>query len=438
MPRIVYLTAGAATRFCGSCLHDNTLTRALSKLGEDILLVPTYTPLRTDEEDASLPRVFFGGINVFLQQRWALFRHTPWFVDRLFDSPRLLNWLARRSAGMEPAKLGPLTVSTLQGEHGRQHKEIEKIVYWLEHEARPEVIHISNALLLGIAPTLRKRLRVPIVCSLSGEDLFLEQLTEPHYGQARALLREQAQGVDVFVAYNHYFADFMADYLDVPRNRIEVIYHGVDLNGYASEPRPKLAADSKEPLTIGYFSRVAPEKGLHLLVEAFGILRGQEGLPPMKLRVAGYKSFGDEPYFAGVMQQVEKLGLGEAFEYIGEVDRAGKIAFLTSLDVMSVPTVYRESKGLSALEALANGVPIVVPRHGVFPELIELSGGGLLCEPNNAADLATVLHTLCINRAQLVDHARRGWQAVRSHFTAEQMAIAHRNLYRRAVSVAKG
>src|SRR5438270_11221346 len=103
--KIAYLSAGAAGRYCGTCLHDNTLAAALGKLGVETLLVPTYTPLRTDEESVSLPRVFFGGVNVYLQQKSAVFRHTPWFFDSLLDSPGLLDWLSRRSAGMKVAKL---------------------------------------------------------------------------------------------------------------------------------------------------------------------------------------------------------------------------------------------------------------------------------------------------------------------------------------------
>src|SRR5437762_1513939 len=80
--KIVYITAGAAGMYCGSCMHDNTLVAALHQLGHDAILLPTYTPLRTDEEDISQQRVFFGGINVYLQQKSGLFRHTPWFLDR--------------------------------------------------------------------------------------------------------------------------------------------------------------------------------------------------------------------------------------------------------------------------------------------------------------------------------------------------------------------
>ncbi len=432
--RIVYLTAGAASRYCGTCMHDNTLARALLAQGEQVLLVPTYTPLRTDEENVSLPRVFFGGVNVYLQQRFALFRHTPWFVDRLFDSPSLIERLSRSSAGMDVANLGALTVSTLEGEQGRQRKEIHKLLHWLQTDARPEVVHLSNALLIGMAPALRRRLQVPILCNLAGEDWLLEQLTEPHYSRARELLRQRAGDVDIFVAYNRYFADFMADYLAVDRARIEVIRHGLHLEGHALRG----GNPPGEPFTIGYFGRIAAEKGLHLLIEAFALACAEPGLPPLCLRLAGYKSTGDEPYFQSLIRQIRELRLADRFQYVGEPDRAGKIAFLQSLDVMALPTVYQESKGLSALEALANGVPLVAVRHGMFPELIQHTGGGLLFEPNNPADLAAKLREFISNPALARECGRRGRDAMLAHYSAQQMAQEHRKVYRRVARTAAG
>ena len=71
-----------------------------------------------------------------------------------------------------------------------------------------------------------------------------------------------------------------------------------------------------------------------------------------------------------------------------------KVRFLHGIDVLSVPTTYREPKGLYVLEALANGVPVVQPRHGSFPELIEATGGGLLVNPDDPHDLARALRQL--------------------------------------------
>jgi glycosyltransferase involved in cell wall biosynthesis len=429
--KIAYLGAGAAGRYCGACLHDNTLATALGKLGEDILLIPAYTPLRTDEENVSHSRVFFGGVNVYLQQKTALFRHTPWFIDALFDSPRLLAWLSRKSSGMEARQLGELTISTLQGEHGRQRKELTKLVHWLAGDFKPDIVHLSNSMLAGSARQIREQLGVPIVCGLAGEDIFIEGLAEPHYSAARKLLKERARDIDAFVALNEYYADFMAEYLKVPRSRIEVIRHGLNLAGHGTrQPRTGRA----DPTTrIGYFARVAPEKGLHILIEAFALLVQDKSLPPLRLRIAGYKSAPDEPYFEAIVRRADELGLADRFEYAGELDRVEKIAFLQSLDLMVVPTVYRESKGISVLEAWANAVPVVVPAHGTFPEYIDDTGGGLLCEPEDPRSLADRLRELIHDPTLADELGIRGQAAVRERYTAEAMACAHRGLYRRVV-----
>src|SRR5438445_5703203 len=141
--RIAYITAGAGGMYCGSCMHDNTLVAALARQGHDALLIPTYTPIRTDEPDVSQSRVFFGGINVYLQQKSGLFRHTPWFLDRLLDAPRLLRWVSRFAVKTEAHELGELTVSMLQGTHGHQRKEIAKLVRWLADEVKPQVINLT-------------------------------------------------------------------------------------------------------------------------------------------------------------------------------------------------------------------------------------------------------------------------------------------------------
>lgn len=423
--KIVYLAAGAAGMYCGSCLHDNTLAAALLAAGADVALVPTYTPIRTDETDVSQPRVLFGGINVYLQQLSGAFRYTPRWFDRLLDSPWLLNALSKLNSSVDPAKLGALTVSMLEGEQGRQRKEVAKLVDWLAREGRPDVVHLSNSMLTGMAREIGRQLGVPIVCSLSGEDIFLEKLPPKYYERARAVLRERAADVSMFVSLNRYFADYMADYLAIDRQRIHVIPHGLNLAGHGV--RSGSAPD--QPFTIGYFARICHDKGLHLLVEAFDLLKRQPGLPPLRLRVAGYLGAADRKYLDEIIAGIRARGWEQDFEYVGELDRAQKVAFLQSLDVMSVPTVYRESKGLSVLEALANAVPLVQPAHGAFPELIEDTGGGLLFEPHNAASLAEQLKQLALDRALADRLGRAGREAIHDRYTAARMAERTLSLY---------
>ncbi len=415
--------------YCGSCLHGNTLAAALQAVGEDVVLVPLYTPLRTDEPNVSIDRVAYGGINVYLQQRSPVFRRMPRFLDRLLDRPRLLRWAAGRRLATRAEQLGGLTVSVLRGEQGRQRKELDKLVDWLEKEIQPQLVHLNNVMLVGMARRITQRLRVPVVCTLSGEDLFLEKIPEPHYSEARATLRERSAGLAALIALNRYYADFMSDYLSVPRQRIRVIPPGLNLTGHAERQETAPPSSPRKTMTVGYLARICPEKGLHLLVEALRLLAEEPGPAQVRVKAAGYLDEADRPYLDDIQDRLAKWGLADRFQYVGPLDRAAKIALLQSLDVMSLPTVYRESKGLSVLEAWANAVPVVVPNHGTFPELIEDTGGGLLCEPNSPPALAAALKRMIQDRDFAVRCGRRAQRAVHDRYHAQRMARQTIELY---------
>jgi glycosyltransferase involved in cell wall biosynthesis len=95
-----------------------------------------------------------------------------------------------------------------------------------------------------------------------------------------------------------------------------------------------------------------------------------------------------------------------------------------------VPTVYKESKGLFVLEALANGVPVVQPRHGSFPEFIDATGGGILVEPHSADALADGLEQLMNDHARREEMGRKGKEAVRRYFSDQVMADAMVEVYK--------
>jgi glycosyltransferase involved in cell wall biosynthesis len=428
--RIAYVAAGAADMICGSCLHDNSLAAALLRGGHEVSLIPTYTPLRTEAPDVSIGRLFYGALNVYLQQKASAFRRTPAALDRLLDKPGLIRRAARLGASTDPRGLGDLTWSVLKGEEGYQAKELARLVAWLRDDFRPEIVHLTNSMFVGFARSLKRELGVPVVCSLQGEDLFLEQLREPWKTRALAVLRERAQDVDAFLAHSAWYADTMAELLQMERGRLHVVPLGINLDGFDGRdgPRPPEAR-----VTLGYLARICPEKGLHLLVEACRILAADPAFAgKLRLRVAGWLGKRDRRYFRALVSQLEASGLSGAFEYAGEVDREGKSRFLRSLDILSVPTTYQEPKGLFVLEALAHGVPVVQPRHGAFPEMLAATGGGLLVEPGSPEDLARGLARLIADPELRAELGRRGREAVHQRFTdaieAENVVAVYRRV----------
>ncbi len=426
--RIVYLTAGSGSMYCGSCLRDGALAAALKRLGHDVVFIPTYTPLKIEAENVAVDQIFYGGVNVYLQQITRFFRHTPRFLDRLLDSKRLLRWVSKLGQSTSARDLARLTLSVLRGEEGNQAKELHRLIEWLATQERPEVVVLSNTLFAGLAAPLRQRLGVPVLCQVAGEDMFVEDFPEPWRTEVRQELCRQTAGVDAILAPNKYYARFMADYLGLPEERVRVVPIGIDLTGFPDDADLKdsgpvrAEAGGAGGRTIGYLARICPQKGLHVLAEAFRILRSRPETADCRLRVAGYLAGEFRGYFEKVESDLRAWGLSDYFEYVGELDSAGKRRFLGELDVFSVPVVYPEPKGQFVPEALAAGTPVVLPRLGCLPEWVEATGGGILVEPGDAAALADGLSALLRDPAQARELGRLGQEAVRARFSSRAMA----------------
>lgn len=369
-------------------MHDNTLVRALLRDGISALLVPTYTPIRTDDpENVSDPRVFLGGIHVYLNQRFSWFRYVPSWLTGWLDKPSVLRWGTQRGISIRPAELGELTLSMLRGGQGVQAHEFAKLANWLDAEIQPRVVHYTNLLIGGTISVLKQQLRVPIVVTLQGDDVFLNALPAPYQQQALAMVRQVATHVDRFIAYSNDYADLMTEYLQVPRGKISVIPLGIDAESLAISIGAR-ADHAKEPRRIGYLARLSPEKGLHIMIEAFLRLREQADMQDVELHIAGWKSVDQSEFIENQFDRIRDAGLQHAFRYHGSVDHDGKRDFLRTIDVLSVPATYREPKGIYVLEALASGVPVVQPRIGAFPEILAETDGGYLVAPNDPSDLA--------------------------------------------------
>jgi glycosyltransferase involved in cell wall biosynthesis len=414
--RILSITAGAAGMYCGSCLRDNALAIELMARGHDVTLVPVYTPTLTDDPNVSRRDVLFGGISVYLQQHSSIFRKLPRFLDRIWDSPRVIAALSGRGVSADARFLGEMTLSMLQGERGVLRKEFEKLVDWTKDEPVPDVVNLPNSLLISMAAPLKRALGRPVCVTLQGEELFINSLVSPYREQALALIRQQVHDVDGFIAVSEYCARFMSSFLEIPGDRISVVPLGIAMDGYGP---PKGGPHGNE-FRVGYLARIAPEKGLRLLAEAYVRLRRRMGSGQATLDVAGYMAPDHKSYLESARAVLAQAGLQNEMTYRGELDRAGKRAFLRELDVLSVPAIYDEPKGMFLLEAMASGVPVVQPRRGAFVEVLAKAGGGVLVDQDNPEALADGLHALWADRAQRERLARAGYEGVRAHYT-----IAH-------------
>ncbi|MFO0426821.1 MAG: hexosyltransferase, partial [Planctomyces sp.] len=262
--KVTIITAGGAGMFCGSCMQDNTLVRSLRLAGADAVLLPTYTPIRVDEENQSSDRVFLGGLNVYLDSAIPGWSRLPSFLKRWLDHPAVIRQLSRFSGSTDASKLGPLTIDMLKGIHGPQRNSITELIDYLATPGQADIIVFSNALISGIIPELRRRFHGTLITILQGDDVFLDDLPLNYRTEAIRLIRENLATCDGLLAHSDYYADAMSDYLGVQRSLIQKIPLTID----QAPEFPPAADEDQKPVTLGYFARLCPEKGVDRFLQA--------------------------------------------------------------------------------------------------------------------------------------------------------------------------
>lgn len=427
--KIIYIASGAANMFCGSCMHDNALAAAMKAAGEDVSLFPLYTPMRLDEESVGERQIFYGGIKAYLMQKYPRPFVGRNLLFKLAGSQAILRLMPHFDIGsaVDPVANAQLTISMLKGEDGNQRELLKELVQWIKSTYQPDVIHVTNALLIGVVHEFKRSLQVPVTCGLHGEDIFLEGMPQPYQAEALSMIRERAADVDRFLAISTYYKDLFANWVGLDRSKIDVVWPGIALHDYRD-----LNTELKgpRPLTIGYLARFVPEKGLHLLVDAFIRLHRSGEFPNLQLLAAGYVSRAYKTYIDGIRKKIRDHGVEDRVKLLGTLERAEKLNFFKQIDAFSVPAPYREPKGISILEALASGVPVVQPEHGAYPEWIDATQGGLLHSPNDAVDLAEKLAILLRDANLRQRLGQQGRQNIFSKFSSECMASSTLDVFR--------
>lgn len=419
---MVFLTAGAAGMYCGSCMHDNALAKALRARNIDCILQPIYTPIRTDEESIASENVFFGGVHIYLLNRLPWLRFVPRGLRGILDRPRFIRWVTRKSRATDAAALGDLAISMLKGQHGNQADEVDRLVDWMAEEMRPDVIVLSNLLIGGSLPSIKERLpSVKVIVLLQGDDIFLDHLPEAARSEAIRLCSALAEHVDHFIVNSRFYGEKMASLLGLGDHHWIVHPLSIDLSPFdraeSAADQPSVGDPETAFIRIGYLARIAPEKGLHHLVDAFIELAGPSHRQPVELHVAGWLGEHNQAYFETLKSRIAEAGLTDRFVHHGSPSLDEKVSLLRSFDVLSVPTDYEDPKGLFLLEAAAAGVPVVQPDHGAFGELIESTGGGMTYACDRPDQLTETLIGLIDDpgwRQRLGDEAKRRVRAEHS------------------------
>ena len=398
-----FLTPGTGSYYCGACMRDNALAKALHAAGHQVSLLPMYLPLQLDEERLDQPGnpIFFGGINIFLQQKFPYFRHIPRWLHTLLNHSGLLRSAARHSHMTSAREHGEMALAMLRIEDSSFGSEVDRLVEFLKAE-KPDILCLGTALQAGMIRQLKQRLKVKVICTFQGEDSFLDGLPEPFRSNCWTELRNRLADADRLVAPSQFYADLMRRRLNAPDLPIDIMPNGIDLEGY-------LPPNPSQPPVIGYLARMIREKGLEILVSAFIHLRKNLNHPDARLHIAGACTAGDEATVSFLKQQLADAKLTSSVTWFPNLSRAQKTEFLSALTLFSVPAIYPEAFGLYLIEALAAGVPVVQPNASSFPEILTTSQAGILVPPNDPAALAEVWLDLIqspTKRESLGHHAR--------------------------------
>jgi glycosyltransferase involved in cell wall biosynthesis len=413
--KIVNIVPGfGGTFYCGNCLRDSGYTKSLIKLGHNAIMLPIYLPLNFnhDVEDSDTP-IFYGAVNVYLKQNFKIFKNMPAWLERFFNSEWILKYAAKKAGSTRTEGLEEMTISMLNGKDGKQNVELQELIDFLRIHEKPDVVHLSNALLLGLAKEIRNQLKIPVVCSLQDEDVWVDAMNDHYQNITWKIMSERAEDVDAFIAVSDYYASEMKRKMNIPESKMHVVQIGID---------PEIYKPSKpvfNPPAIGYLSRMYPEHGFGLFIDAFIKLKEHDQFKDVKLKLTGGYTADDKPYVNKQVKKLKKRGFFMDVEFIEDFRKESLSEFFSKITILTVPVLKGEAFGTYQLESLVSGIPLVQPALGAFPEIIEKTGGGVFYSPNTAEELASKWSELLSNPDKVMEMSEKGRKSVLEKYTNE-------------------
>jgi len=425
--KIIHIIPGSGgTFYCQNCLRDNELIKTLRETGNDVQMVPIYLPHNVDGKGimGDTP-VFYGAINIYLKEKLPFYRHAPEWMERILDSEKLLQMAAKKSGSTRASGLEEMTLSMLDGENGRQATELDHMIRFLKKEIQPDVVHLSNALLIGLAHRIKKDLGASVVCSLQDENEWIDPMSAEYQKLTWNKMAERAVDVDAFIAASHYYADRSQKQMNIPTEKIHVVYGGIDTSKYNQ------AALDLDPPVIGYLCRMSEYFGLGIIVDAFIRLKQNSKFTKTKLHLMGGYTGDDKQFLNKMVKKITAAGMRDDVVVFDDFNVEPRLAFLKNLSILSVPVPGGEAFGAYMVESLASGVPIVQPNVGGYPEFVKSTGGGVIYEPNEPEQLAIALENMLSNPKKLREMGSTGRNIVLSKYTMTNMANSILEIYKK-------
>jgi glycosyltransferase involved in cell wall biosynthesis len=429
--KVAYLITGSGDSFyCPNCHRDRLYVSSIKEEeGIDIMAIPLYLPpIGADFESEIESPVFFGAVSMYLRERVKMFENMPAFMDKIVDSPPLLRFAAKKAGATRPEGFEETTLNMIRGNDPARLNEVHRLSRYLSEDKKPDIIHISNALIIGLASQLRSALDSKIICSLQNEDDWIEKMDEPYRSEAWKLIGEESSNVDYFVSPSEYFKNLVIEKTGIDPSKIKVVKSGLE-----SSELDKVVHNNPNP-AIGFYSRLSRQNGLDKIVDAYILLVGKEEISNLELHLCGGYTSDDKGFLKEQFKKLHDLNLDDKVKLYPGYRGINKQEFFSSIDIMSVPVSKPDAFGLYLLTANSAGVPVVQPSTGAFPEIVSMTGGGICYEPDTAEALAKSILSLLDDKVELSRLGKKGKETVLNELGTSDITSSILSVYRESLN----
>jgi glycosyltransferase involved in cell wall biosynthesis len=424
--KIVYLITGSGGSFyCGNCYRDMLFVRSIRKVpGITSEAIPLYLPPDRKSTGNELDsHVFFGAISMYLREKVHFLSRMPGWLDKVLDTGPMLKLASRFSGTTSTEGLEDLTLNMIEGDNAFRRYEVDRLVKYLARNGKPDIIHLSNALIIGLARQIKRRLDVKIVCSLLNEDDWIDVMAEPFRTKAWKLIAAEAGYIDTFITPSNYYRNLFIQKTGLDGGNIRI----VPLGFHSGCPAEK--QENPHSPSIGYLCRVNSMNGFDKMADAFLELKKAKDFKNLSLHVCGGYTGEDRQFIKEQIRKIREQGQSASVKIYPEFDGDAKQEFFRNIDIMSVPVRKIDGYGLYILEANCAGVPVVQPATGAFPEIVGKTGGGIVYSPDTVSELSANLSKLLLDRELRTRLSSQGMKGVAENLSLERMSVNLSEIY---------